>query len=62
MNVAKLLIAPETIQGHQLGTNLCNPVRDAFGNWVVSLYEATFLQLSDFEVITWIEPESDDQE
>ena len=53
MNVAKIT---ETIKAqiknteYQSGSNF-NPVQDKNGNWIVSLVEAQYLQITDFEVI-----------
>lgn len=53
MNVAKITEATKVqIENteYQSGSNF-NPVQDKNGNWIVSLVEAQFLQIGDFEVI-----------
>ena len=53
MNVAKITEATKVqIENteYQSGSNF-NPVQDKNGNWVVSLVEAQYLQITDFEVI-----------
>ena len=37
-----------------------SPVQDNNGNWIVSLVEAQFLQLGDFEVVEFTPIESDE--
>ena len=53
MNVAKITEATKVqIENteYQSGSNF-NPVQDKNGNWVVSLIEAQYLKITDFEVI-----------
>lgn len=53
MNVAKITEATKAqIENteYQSGSNF-NPVQDKNGNWVVSLVEAQYLPITDFEVI-----------
>lgn len=53
MNVAKITEATKVkIENteYQSGSNF-NPVQDKNGNWVVSLVEAQYLPITDFEVI-----------
>lgn len=59
MNVAK--ITEETAQAiagqiYQ-GNNRYNPVLDGIGNHIVSLTEAQYLPLNDFQVIEFVAPE-----
>lgn len=63
MNVAKIT---ETTKAqienteYQSGSNF-NPVQDKNGNWIVSLVEAQFLQIGDFEVVEFTPIESDEE-
>ena len=53
MNVAKITEATKAqIENteYQSDSNF-NPVQDKNGNWIVSLIEAQYLQITDFEVI-----------
>ena len=53
MNVAKITEATKAqIENteYQSDSNF-NPVQDKNGNWIVSLVEAQYLQITDFEVI-----------
>ena len=53
MNVAKITEATKSqIENteYQSGANF-NPVQDKNGNWVLSLVEAQYLPITDFEVI-----------
>lgn len=61
MNVAKITEATKVqIENteYQSGSNF-NPVQDKNGNWIVSLVEAQFLQLGDFEVVEYEPIESE---
>lgn len=63
MNVAKITEAIKAqIENteYQLDSNF-NPVQDKNGNWIVSLVEAQFLQLGDFEVVEY-EPKPEPEE
>ncbi len=54
MNVAKLIVQPQSVAGSLLGNTICNPVQDSESEWVVSLLEATYLPIEDFSVKTWL--------
>lgn len=62
MNVAKIT---EEKKNEILGTEyeqgaIFNPIQDKFDNWVVSLVEAQYLPITDFEVIEFIAPEPEE--
>lgn len=53
MNVAKITAekAVELNGQEYMEDSLYSPVQDKNGNWIVSLIEAQYLSLSDFQVI-----------
>jgi len=62
MNVAKITEQKKNeLHGveYQPGA-IFSPVQDKHGNWIVSLVEAQFLPLSDFEVIEFEPAESEE--
>lgn len=63
MNVAKISEEKaQEIKGSEYQSGaLFSPVKDKYGNWIVSLVEAQFLPISDFEVIEF-EPFEEDED
>ena len=53
MDVAKIN-NPEELRGLVMGNTLCNPVQDANDNWIISMIEAEFLPVENYQIITWV--------
>ena len=63
MNVAKITSEKaEEIRNteYQNGLNF-NPIQDKNGNWIISLVEAQFIPLEDFEVVEFEPIESEEE-
>jgi hypothetical protein len=50
----------DEIRGQAIAHTHFNPVQDANGNWVISLATAQYLDSSDYEIINWEAPETEE--
>jgi len=63
MNVAKITSEKAlSLQGEiYQGNNVFNPVQDGKGDWIISLVEAQYIPLSDFDVVEYVAPEVEEE-